>query len=118
MSTYQESDRAAYLANGNLHCLEDCADYSRLNRRNLFMWKYYRVLAILPFALTLAFLRATKAWYGLGSAMVYASLVWALALVVYLFILFVRLRLFRCPRCGWRFGGSIRCGSCDLPRTR
>ena len=82
------------------------------------MWKYYYAVAILPFALTLAFVPVTKAWYRVGSAMVIASLCWALVLVAYLFILFVRLKLFRCPRCGWRFGGGIRCGSCDLPRTR
>ena len=23
----------------------------------------------------------------------------------------------RCPRCGWRFGLTTRCGSCGLPRT-
>ena len=34
-------------------CLEDFADYARLSRKNVFLWRYWYAFAILPFVLAL-----------------------------------------------------------------
>jgi len=107
-------------------CLEDCADYAQLNGKNLLLRKQWYIVAILPFVFTLAFdvyllprfVPETKFWHGFASALIYASLVWGFAVPVYLLAMFVRVKLFRCPRCGHRFGGGESCGSCDFPRSK
>lgn len=124
MNSYKESDVATHQAKRDgLTCLEDCDDFARLSRKNLLMWKPWYMVAILPFGLALAFgvyvlphfVPETKFWHHFADALVYASLAWAFAVVVYLLTIFVRVELFRCPNCSGRFGGSERCRTCGLP---
>jgi len=48
---------------------------------------------------------------------VYACLAWAEIVCFYALITLVQWFLFRCPRCGWRFGHGAKCSSCGLPRS-
>ena len=99
-------------------CLEESDPFARINRQLRFLRKYWYVIAITPFALTVVVL---VRFYGdstnrLLDLPVYLALGWGLLVAVYTLMLMVRVMFIRCPQCGWRFGGGNRCGSCDFPR--
>ena len=109
-----------------LTCLADSADYQRLNGKRIFILKYWHALALVPFFLAIVFgvnvlprlVPDTAFWASVAEFLIVGSLIWAGIVLVYSFSVFTCFLFIRCPRCGWRFGLSERCGSCGLARTR
>ena len=101
-----------------LRCLDDWDTYSRLVKRKVFMQKYYRPLALVPFGIVL--LISVRFFGDSTSAFaivpVYLSLIWTFLVLVYTFWLLIRVRAIRCPRCGGRFGSEDECIPCGFPR--
>ena len=101
-----------------LRCLDDWQTYSRLVKRKVFMQKYYRPLALVPFGIGLLisvrfFGDSTPAF---AIVPVYLWLIWTFLVLVYTFWLLIRVRAIRCPRCGGRFGSEDECIPCGFPR--
>lgn len=99
-------------------CLDQSATYSKLNKRVGFLKKYYRLMALAPFA---AVVFVTLRFFGgltnrVVDDLIFLSLGWAVFICIYGMILLVRHLAVRCPRCTWRFGLGDQCGSCGLPR--
>jgi hypothetical protein len=109
-----------------LPCLEDSESYVALDKRNLFVRKWGRGLALGPFVVALivdlgVLPRAapdTHFWEEFGYAVIWVSLAWTGIVIVYSLSVLLRWLFFRCPRCGWRFGPGEECRSCSLPRSR
>jgi hypothetical protein len=109
----------------SLTCLADSANYRILDGRRRFLLKYGDSLALVPFFLSIVFglgvlpriVPDTAFWAGVAEVLVIGAFVWAGIVIVYALFVYFRWFLVRCPRCGWRFGPSDRCGSCDLPRN-
>jgi hypothetical protein len=98
--------------------LEEHDKYLRLNEKLSFMKAYWYALAATP----IPFVAFLAARYGdfhpkLWLAIVFASLAWAGTVDIYAIVVLIQWFVFRCPRCGWRFGGGAKCGSCGLPRS-
>jgi hypothetical protein len=85
----------------------------------MFMKAYWYALAVGPFFLLIVaiFRYFPNSSSRLLDVLVYVSLAWALSVALYAFVITTRWLFIRCPRCGWRFGPSTRCGSCGLPRS-
>jgi hypothetical protein len=86
-----------------------------LAARQQLLAKWYQAIAIAPFVIVVFvglkfFGDSTNRFLDV---LVGATLLWGVAVAVYTFYLFFFLK---CPRCGWRFGSSTNCGSCNLPR--
>src|ERR1019366_1919968 len=101
-----------------LRCLDDWQTYSRLVKRKVFMQKYYRPLALVPFGIVLLI---SVRFFGDSTSRfaivpVCLSLIWAFLVPVYTFWLLIRVRAIRCPRCGERFGSEDECIPCGFPR--
>ena len=101
--------------------LEDWDDYAHLNEKAVFLRRFWHGLAFGPFVLVLAIFHRilfepSRPW-NYGDSLLIVSLGWALLVAIYGMVIFTRLLFVRCPRCGWRFGPTTRCGSCALPRT-
>jgi hypothetical protein len=98
--------------------LDEWPTYSGLVRRKMFMQKYYRPLALVPFGIVLftggRFFGDSTSRFAIVP--VYLSLIWALLVLVYTFWLVIRVRAIRCPRCGDRFGSEDECIPCGFPR--
>lgn len=107
-------------------CLADSENYKRLDDRRRFFVQYQYSLALVPFALALLIglgvlpriVPDTAFSAGVAETLVIGSLVWAGIVIILGLSVYLRWFLYRCPRCGWRFGPGSRCGSCDLPRSR
>ena len=97
--------------------LDEWEYYARLNGRNKLLKKCWYWVAVGPFAaVVFVGLRFFPESSGLFSILVGISLAWALLVAGYCMTVIARLMGIRCPRCGWRFGGGDRCGSCGLNR--
>ena len=101
--------------------LEDWDDYARLNEKAAFLRRYWHGLALVPFVMVLAIFHRIlfgpfHAWNYVDTLLM-TTLGWAVLVASYGMVTFTRLLFVRCPRCGWRFGPTTRCGSCGLPRT-
>jgi hypothetical protein len=109
-----------------LSCLADWENYKRLDDRRRFFLRYQYSLAVVPFALALFIglgvlphiVPDTAFWAGVAETLIAGSLVWSGIFILFALSVYLRWFLYRCPRCGWRFGPGNRCGSCDLPRSR
>jgi hypothetical protein len=100
-------------------CLEEWDKYARIVTKYRFWKRYYRVVALAPFAI-IVFLVLRYFGESTSKVPVYivgASLIWSLAVVFYALSLNVRSNFIRCPRCGLRFGLGDCCSSCGLPRS-
>jgi hypothetical protein len=113
---YQPSSHSQ--VSGNSACLDDSGPYRELNRQNKFFKRYWHVMALGPFTVTV-FIEIR--FFGdstsrLAEIPVFVSVAWAMLVAVYGLILTTRVLSIRCPRCKWRFGLGDKCSSCDLPR--
>ena len=98
-----------------LKSLDDDPEIARVAARQLSLNRWYRLLALVPFAVLLFidfefFPNSNNA--GLF-VLVFASLFWAMGVAGYAFYL---LFWFKCPNCGNRFGLGTECRSCGLRR--
>jgi hypothetical protein len=99
-------------------CLHESEPFARLNRQLTFLRKYWYAIAIAPFAVTIFVLLR---FYGTSTnrlldVPIGVALGWAFLVVIYSLVVTVRVLFVRCPKCGWRFGGGEKCGSCGFPR--
>jgi hypothetical protein len=108
---------AAPLHDPRIACLDDVPNVARIAVRQEFLKKWYRPVAIVPFALVvfieLRFFPESTS--PIPIYFVYASLAWAGAVISYTFFLMFAVR---CPVCNRRFGLGDKCTSCGLPRHR
>jgi hypothetical protein len=97
--------------------VDDVPMVARLLARQQFFRKWYKPVALAPFALMLFIILKffPNANGGFGTAVVFATLGWALAVVGYSFYLMFAVR---CPACNSRYGIGQNCRSCNLPRHR
>lgn len=110
----------------DLSCLADSENYKRLDKRRRFFVQYQYSLATVPFALALLIglgvlphiVPENAFWAGVAETLIVGSLVWSGIIILFALSVYLRWFLYRCPRCGWRFGLGDRCGSCSLPRSR
>ena len=100
-------------------CLEEWGRYARIATKDRFWKRYYRVLALAPFAVIIfGVLRFfPESTSKVPIYIVGVSLVWAMVVAFYAFSLRLRADFIRCPRCGSRFGLGACCNSCGLPRS-
>jgi hypothetical protein len=110
-------ERLAASHSAEIGSLDDVPSLARIAARQQFLTRWYKAVALAPFVVVL-FVVLTffpKSTSRIPSVFVFASLVWAMAVVGYSFFLMIAIR---CPACGWRFGMSNKCMSCGLPRHR
>lgn len=100
-----------------LSSLDDDPAASQLAARQEFLRKWYRLVALAPFAMlifiNLKFLPQSNNPILVG--FVFISLLWAVGVAGYAFYL---LFFLKCPNCARRFGGGDKCRSCGLPKHR
>lgn len=100
--------------------LEDFESYLKLSRKLQFAKAYWYVVVSVP--LVLAIFIGVRFFNNsenhIGNMLIAVSLCWGFLVCVYGLVLLGRFLMFRCPRCGWRFGLGESCGSCTLPRRR
>lgn len=109
-----------------LSCLADSENYKRLDDRRRFFVRYQYSLALIPLFLAIVFglgvlprvIPDTAFWAVVAETLIVGSLVWGGIVIFSALFVYLRWFLYRCPRCGWRFGPGDCCGSCDLPRRR
>lgn len=106
--------------NSPLNDLDEFEPYVRLQRRLELLKTYWYVAAAAPlfFIVVMAVRFSTGPSRQLWNALIAISAGWAFAVAAFCIANVISFLTFRCPRCGWRFGGSNRCGSCGLPRHR
>jgi hypothetical protein len=110
----------------DLICLSDCENYKKLDEKRLFFLRYQYFLVTVPFIVAMLIglgvlpriVPDTAFWTGVAETLIVGSLGWAGIVIFCALFIYLRWFIFRCPRCGWRFGPGDRCGSCDLPRSR
>jgi hypothetical protein len=94
---------------------DDFPNVARLLARQLFLQKWYKPVALAPFALmlfiTLKFFPNANG--VLFDILIFATLGWAIAVAGYAFYLMFGVK---CPACDSRFGIGQSCRSCGLPR--
>jgi hypothetical protein len=95
-------------------CIDDAPQVAGLAARQELLTKWYRILALGPFGVII-FVAYKFANDWLQVSLVFAALIWALAVTGYAFYLFLAVR---CPACKSRFGVGGKCRSCGLPRHR
>jgi hypothetical protein len=99
-------------------CLDEWEKYARLDRKRLFLQRYWYVVAMAPFAcvllIVLRFFPNSSGHFW--DTLIFTSLGWALFVAIYAIGVITRFPFIRCPRCDWRFGPGDWCGSCSLPR--
>jgi len=100
-----------------VRCLQEWDKYPPFQRRAAFFKRFWSVLAIGPFfvVLVVIFQYFSTSASKLLLALVFAALVWAVAVSAY--AAFLNFRGIDCPKCGARFGRGAKCGSCGLPRA-
>jgi hypothetical protein len=95
--------------------VDDVPSVSRLANRQLFLNKWYKLVAMAPFLVVLV----VSLWFFPNSssrflaALAIATVLWAAGVACYAFYLIFAVR---CPRCHERFGLGENCKSCALPR--
>jgi hypothetical protein len=96
-------------------CMDDVPDVARRAAQQQFLKKWYRPLALGPFAVLvfLVFGFFPQSDSRILLALIFLSLFWAIAVAGYTFYLLVAVR---CPACKNRFGSGKNCRSCNLPR--
>jgi hypothetical protein len=101
--------------NDQIKCVDDVPEAARLADRQQFLNRWYRPVAMAPFAVFLfidfKFFPNSNNWLVVGIGL--ATLVWAVGVAGYAFYL---LTTFKCPKCHERFGLGEVCKSCNLPR--
>jgi hypothetical protein len=110
-------ERLAASHSAEIRSLDDVPSLAHIAARQQFLTRWYKAVALAPFVVVL-FVVLTffpKSTSRIPSGFVFASLVWAMAVVGYSFFLMFAIR---CPACRWRFGMSNKCMSCGLPRHR
>jgi hypothetical protein len=108
---------SAVLDPDKISSLDDDESYVKLEKRKTYFQNNYRWIAIAPFAVVLFVgLRFFPNSQRALMLPIVASLFWAMGVAGYAFALLIQCQRFRCPRCGWRFGGGDTCGSCSLSR--
>jgi hypothetical protein len=98
-----------------IRSLDEVPNVARTASREAFIRQWYHALALAPVTvvvfISLKFFPDTPAVF---MTLLYATLVWAMAVVAYAF--YTTFWGFHCPVCGWRFGIGENCSSCGLPR--
>ena len=96
-------------------CVDDVPAVARLAARQRFLMKWYKPVGLAPFvvALIIALGFFPNSNSPILVDLVFGSLIWTLAVVVYTVYLWLGLR---CPVCKNRFGLGENCRSCNLPR--
>lgn len=97
-------------------CIDDVPSAAHLAARQRFFKRWYRPIALAPFALIVfvAIKFFSNSTSKLIDALIFLSLAWALAVAAYTFYLvFFSLK---CPACASRFGIGDKCRTCGLPR--
>ncbi len=104
-------------------CLDESEPYAQINKRTKFFQKYYRALALIPFAVVMFVILRLFGDPPIGGPRnkfillpVFIVLGWAGFVPFYALSLMVRRRRIRCPSCGNRFGSDDQCISCGFPR--
>lgn len=104
-------------ADTQIKSLDDVPDIARIAARQRFFRRWYRAIALAPFAvlifIILKFFSDTPASNGWMAAL-YATLVWGIAVAVYAF--YVTFWGVSCPVCGLTFGIGETCKNCGMPR--
>lgn len=95
--------------------LDDLPDLAKLAKRQLFLNKWYKPLAMAPFAVFIildqVFFPKSRGPFLL--AMMIPIGIWVMSIVGYAFFLLFSLR---CPYCNSVYGLGNRCKACGLPR--
>jgi hypothetical protein len=101
----------------DIACMDDVPGIARLAARQQFLAKWYRVLALAPFAAIIfvayKFFPNSNSWTQV--ILVFVAIIWGMAVAGYAFYLMFAVR---CPVCKSRFGLGEKCRSCGLPRHR
>ena len=98
-----------------IRSLDDLPELAKLAKRQLFLNKWYKPLAMAPFAVFI-FLDQVffpKSRSPILIAMMIPIGIWVMSLVGYSFYLLLFLR---CPYCSSVYGLGDRCKACGLPR--
>jgi hypothetical protein len=97
--------------------LDDLPDVARVARRQKFLNRWYKPVALAPFVVVL--ILSLKIFPKVNEQVFFwpmmAALLWAMGIAAYSFYL---LFWFKCPRCHERFGLGEACRNCDLARHR
>ena len=115
---FPEEEKTYFTASGvQIKSLDDVLEVARMAAYQRSVLKWYKIVAILPFAVTLfVVLKFFPDARGRGwDLLIGVTLLWAIAFAGYAFrLLFWGVR---CPACEERFGLAIdKCRSCELPR--
>jgi hypothetical protein len=99
----------------DIRSLDDVPASAQQAAHQKFLAKWYRLVALGPFALVVLIVLK---FFGNSTSkvpdvFVGATLIWAILIAGYTFYL---LFFFKCPRCHQRFGSQDSCRSCSLPR--
>lgn len=95
--------------------LEDYDAYRNLVERKKTFRRYWYLLAMGPFVLGLALVRAKVENSVL---FMIVTLGWAMCVALYGLILNTRFLGFHCPQCSQSFGRGAECFNCGFPRSR
>jgi hypothetical protein len=100
-------------------CLEEWDKYERIVIKDRFWIRYGRALALTPFTIVVMLVLRyfSESASKVLDYIIYASLLWAIIVVLHALSMRIRTDFIRCPRCGQRFGLGDYCSSCGLPRA-
>ena len=96
--------------------LDDVPEIAKIAKRQLFLNRWYRPVAMAPFLLAVILgvgIFRDHSRNPILLAYTFASLMWAIFVAGYAFYL---LSSFSCPCCSSRYGLGENCRSCGLPR--
>ena len=112
-----EKYRDPGLTDDEITSLDDLPDVARVARRQRFLNRWYKLVALAPFVVVL--ILSLKIFPKANEQVFFwpmlAALLWAMGVVAYSFYL---LFWFKCPRCHERFGLGEACRNCGLARHR
>jgi len=96
-------------------CVDDVPAVARLAARQRFLMTWYHALGLAPFPVVLFIVLGffPNSNSPILTSLVFASLLWPIAVVIYTVYLWLAVR---CPICKNRFGLADNCRSCNLPR--
>src|SRR5438105_4352074 len=103
------------MASGGIACVDDVPTVAHSAEHQRFLMKWYRAIGLAPFVVVLIIVLNffPDSNSALLEVVLFASLIWPLAVVTYTLYLSVTVR---CPVCKNRFGLADNCRSCNLPR--
>ncbi len=109
------SNASAEVIGVKIACVDDVPALARLAARQRFFMRWYQALGLAPFAVVLIIVLGVfpNSSSPILEVLIFAALVWPLAVVIYTVYLWMTLR---CPACHNRFGMGDNCRSCKLPR--